>query len=178
MFTRHFSKLTRVEPGLVVFTRQTNPGRTRVSSVYTTETNPGRTRVSLYRVNRAYVKPLVRRSPENVILHVGTNDLRSCPPRNIADSILNLVTQVKQDSPTTSVGVSGLIVRTDNDVLARKARQVNSILRDYCEHNKIAFINNSNITAEHLNHKGLHLNRQGSVALQENFRKFVNTISH
>ena len=29
VFTRHFSKLTRVEPGLVVF-----------SSVYTTETNP------------------------------------------------------------------------------------------------------------------------------------------
>ena len=58
MFTRHFSKLTRVEPGLVVFTRQTNPGRTRVSSVYTTETNPGRTRVSLYRVNRALVQEI------------------------------------------------------------------------------------------------------------------------
>ena len=125
-----------------------------------------------------YVKPLVRRSPENVILHVGTNDLRSCPPRNIADSILNLVTQVKQDSPTTSVGVSELIIRTDSDALARKARQVNSILRDYCEHNKIVFMKNSNITTEHLNHKGLHLNRQGSVALQENFRKFVNTTSH
>ena len=41
VFKRHFSKLTRVEPGLVVFTRQSNPGRTRVSSVYTTETNPG-----------------------------------------------------------------------------------------------------------------------------------------
>ena len=41
VFTRHFSKLTRVESGLVVFTRQTNPGRTRVSRVYTTETNPG-----------------------------------------------------------------------------------------------------------------------------------------
>ena len=53
VFTRHFSKLTRVEPGLVVFTRQTNPGRTWVSSVYTTETNPGRTLFSLYRVNRA-----------------------------------------------------------------------------------------------------------------------------
>ena len=26
VFTRHFSKLNRVEPGLVVFTRQTNPG--------------------------------------------------------------------------------------------------------------------------------------------------------
>ena len=32
LFTRH--KLTRVEPGLVVFTRQTN-------SVYMTKTNPG-----------------------------------------------------------------------------------------------------------------------------------------
>ena len=41
VFSRHFSKLTRVEPGLVVFTRQINQGRTRVSSVYTTETNPG-----------------------------------------------------------------------------------------------------------------------------------------
>ena len=41
VFTWHFSKLTRVEPGLVVFTWQTNSGRTRVSSVYTTETNQG-----------------------------------------------------------------------------------------------------------------------------------------
>ena len=55
VFTRHFSKLTRVERGLVVFTRQTNPGRTRFGSVYMTETNPGRTRDSLYCVNRAYV---------------------------------------------------------------------------------------------------------------------------
>ena len=39
--SRHFSKLIRVEPGLVVFTWQNNPSQTRVSSVYTTETNPG-----------------------------------------------------------------------------------------------------------------------------------------
>ena len=37
VFTQHFSKLTRVEPGLVVFTRQTKPGRTRISGVYTTD---------------------------------------------------------------------------------------------------------------------------------------------
>ena len=36
----------RVKPGLAVFTRQANLGRTRVSSVYTTKTNPGRTWVS------------------------------------------------------------------------------------------------------------------------------------
>ena len=49
VFTQHFSKLTRVKPGLVVFTRQTNPGQTRASF------NPGRTRVSLCSVNRAYI---------------------------------------------------------------------------------------------------------------------------
>ena len=49
VFTQHFSKLTRVKPMLVVFTRQTNPGQTRVSF------NPGRTRVSLCSVNRAYI---------------------------------------------------------------------------------------------------------------------------
>ena len=46
VFTRHFSKLTRVEPGLAVSTRQK---LTRVSF------NPGRIRVSLYRVNGALI---------------------------------------------------------------------------------------------------------------------------
>ena len=47
VFTRHFSKLTRVEPGLAVFTRQK---LTRASF------NPGRTRVSLCRVNRTSIE--------------------------------------------------------------------------------------------------------------------------
>ena len=47
LFTRHKLTFVKTNPGCVYTTLfQTNPGRTKVSSVYTTETNPGRTKVS------------------------------------------------------------------------------------------------------------------------------------
>ena len=52
-----------------------------------------------------------------MVLHVGTNELRRCTPRVIADSIVNLVTQVKEDSPNTTISVSAILVRNDNYIL-------------------------------------------------------------
>ena len=124
-----------------------------------------------------FVKPLSRRSSDKMILHVGTNDLRSCTPRVIADSIVNLVTQVKEDWPNTTIGVSAILVRNDNDDLAFKALQANIILKEYCLRNEIPFLNNSNINVKHLNYKGLHLNKEGTSVLQQNLLGFVNTIS-
>ena len=46
-----------------------------------------------------FVKPLTRRSLDKMILHVGTNDLRNnSSPKIIADSIVNIITQIKEDS--------------------------------------------------------------------------------
>ena len=50
-----------------------------------------------------YVKPITCKSPDKVILHVGTNDLNNSIPKAIADSIMNLCTQIKEDSPNTMV---------------------------------------------------------------------------
>ncbi|XP_028412372.1 uncharacterized protein LOC114535190 [Dendronephthya gigantea] len=125
-----------------------------------------------------FVKPLTKRTPDKMILHVGTNDLRShCTPKVIADSIVNIVTQVKEDSPGTDVGISAILVRSDNHDLTVKATQVNNILKGYCIRNKIPFLSNSNMNESHLNTKGLHLNRQGSLALQQNFLDFAKSIS-
>jgi lysophospholipase L1-like esterase len=124
-----------------------------------------------------FVKPLSRRSSDKMILHVGTNDLRSCTPRVIADSIVNLVTQVKEDSPNTTIGISAILVRNDNNDLAFKALQANITLKEYCLRNEIPFLNNSNINVKHLNYKGLHLNKEGTSVLQQNLLGFVNTIS-
>ena len=116
-----------------------------------------------------FVKPLTRRTPDKMILHVGTNDLRShCTPKAIADSIVNIVTQVKEDSPGTDVGISAILVRSDKQDFAAKAIQVNNILKGYRSRNRIPFLSNSNINASHLNMKGLHLNSQGSLASQQN----------
>lgn len=124
-----------------------------------------------------FVKPLARRSPDKLILRIGTNDLRHFSPKAIADSTINLVTQIKEDSPGTLVGVSALLIRNDNDELAVKVCQVNDILRDYCSCNNIHFLSNSNIIQTHLNNSGLHLNKQGSLVLQKNLLDFSNSIS-
>ena len=125
-----------------------------------------------------FVKPLTRRSPDKMILHVGTNDLRShATPKIIADSLVNIVTQIREDSPGTAVGISAILVRNDNNDLAVKAIQTNNILKGYCSRNRIPFLSNSNMNASHLNMRGLHLNRHGSLALQQNLLDFAKTIS-
>ncbi|CAB4031562.1 Scavenger receptor cysteine-rich type 1 M130 [Paramuricea clavata] len=83
-----------------------------------------------------FIKPITRKSPEKIILHVGTNDLKNSPAKVIADSLLNLTTQIKEDSPTTVVGISALLTRNDNANLATKVKQVNFILDNYCRMNK------------------------------------------
>ena len=42
---------------------------------------------------------------------------------------------MKKDSLATSVGVSGLLVRTDSNEVATKAREVNSVLMGNSDHN-------------------------------------------
>ena len=123
-----------------------------------------------------FVKPLTRRTPDKMVLHVGTNDLMNGTPKVIADSVVNLVAQVKEDSPNTAIGVSAILVRSDNNDLAVKALQVNVILNEYCLRNNIPFLNNTNIDTTHLNYKGLHLNKQGTSVLQQNLSVFVNNI--
>ena len=43
-----------------------------------------------------YVKPLIRRSPDKLILHIGTNDVKSSSPQKIADTTKNLVARVRE----------------------------------------------------------------------------------
>ena len=85
-----------------------------------------------------FVKLLTRRSPDKMILHVGTNDLRNnSSPKIIADSIVNIVTQIKEDSPGTAFGISAILVRNDNNELAAKAIQTDNILKGYCSRNTL-----------------------------------------
>ena len=37
-----------------------------------------------------FVKPVLRNEPDNVVLHVGTNDINSQVPRLTAEGIVNL----------------------------------------------------------------------------------------
>ena len=120
-----------------------------------------------------YSKPTVRRKPDLIILHAGSNDLRGeKTPDNISADIMKLALELKTD--TNDVMVSSLVSRADS--LNAKGAEVNLKLKAECERYSIMFIDNSNILANrHLNGSGLHLNYKGTVTLANNFLNHIRT---
>ena len=121
-----------------------------------------------------FIKPLLRKNPDEIILHVGTNSLRSCDtPRSCADEIIDLATMVSCESPA-KIALSSLVGRSDDEALACKIAEVNRILEDCCTRKSWGFVDHSNIsTSNHLNRSGLHLNKSGTSRLAQNFINYL-----
>ena len=122
-----------------------------------------------------YAKPTVNQHPDEVIIHVGTNDLKSLAPRQVAERIVDLGNSISADSPSTKVTISSLIVRSDDSVLNDKVTQVNKILNSSSNQNEWKYLSHCNITTEHLNNSGLHLNHDGTKTLSSNFSRHNNS---
>ena len=117
-----------------------------------------------------YVKPSLRYQPDLIIIHGGSNDLRSeKTSRQIAEEISKLAGSVKSDE--NDVIISGIVRR--NDDLHTKGLQVNDFVKLFCSDNNIGFLDNSCIESKHLTSSGLHLNYSGTVALANNFIKEI-----
>ena len=114
-----------------------------------------------------YIMPSLRRKPEEVILHVGTNNLRFSEPREIADGIVNLGLKIQNHSPDCKITISSLISRSDQ-TLNSKIKDVNKIVNQFAKQHAWKTIPHSNIKNEHLNASGLHLNVQGTKLLAKN----------
>ncbi len=71
------------------------------------------------------------------------------------------------------VVLSGLTTRIDNDNLAVKVNEVNSTLKRFCRQNHMNFFDHSNITPNHLNRSGIHLNKIGTSLLARNFNNII-----
>ena len=123
-----------------------------------------------------YLKPLIRKTPAEIIVHVGTNDIKddSKSAEVVAAEILNLGNQIKDKLPDTNVTISGITVRKDKASVNNKINNVNVILKRVCDHNKWSYIDNSNIDNTCLNRRGLHLNRKGSSIISKNFSNYLN----
>ena len=121
-----------------------------------------------------YMKPTLELQPDEVILHVGTNDLKNLSPKYVAERIADLGRNIVADSPSTKVTISSLTCRTDDRLLNDKVVQVNSYLSTLCSQNDWTILSHSNITTTHLNASGLHLNHRGTDNLSSNFSKHIN----
>ena len=124
---------------------------------------------------RDHIKPIIRKKPNQLIIHVGTNSLRdSESPAACSEEIIDLISWAKSAAPGTEVVLSSLTARSDDDQLATQVEEVNSNPKKFCGQHKGKMIVHSNMTAEHhLNCSGLHLNKVGTSRLARNFLDFL-----
>ena len=71
---------------------------------------PGATMNDMY----DYIKPLLKKAPDNVILHVGTNDAPNSTSRAILDNMLSLKSFIENILPQSKACISNVGKRTDN----------------------------------------------------------------
>ena len=116
-----------------------------------------------------YLKPLIRKEPDELILHVGTNNIRDDNPREVAEGIVNLGFQINQNSPNTNISISSLLLRSDRPQLNDNIKETNKILRLLCNSNGWPFLDHPVIDLSCLNRRGLHLNHKGSYQLMRDF---------
>ena len=126
---------------------------------------PGATTDDMYH----YLKPLIQKQPDNVILHVGTNDASSCNSSEIVSNILKLRSFISQKLPNANIILSKPIMRSDTAAGKVTIEEVNKQLNDF----EIDMIDNSNLSRAHLNGRGLHLNTKAMLQFAENLIKDI-----
>lgn len=122
-----------------------------------------------------YLRPVLRKEPNKIILHIGTNDINYQTAQTVAEGVLNLGIQITQDSPTTDIVISGILPRTDKPNLMSKVNQANRLIKALCIENNWAFLDHESFNSTCLNSRGLHLNRKGTSILARNISKLVYT---
>ena len=114
-----------------------------------------------------FLKPYLKRPPTNIILHVGTNNSINYSSSVILNKLLSLKNFIHTELPESNVILSNIIDRSDNGIARLKISNFNKHLNSL----KIDTIDNGNISSEHLNGSGLHLNRHGKGKLAMNLIK-------
>ena len=121
----------------------------------------------------SYVIPPLRRNPDEVIIHVGTNDLRDKTSRQVAESVVNLSDNILQNSTANKVSIASVIHRNDDPALNSKISECNKILKSFASNRQWGYIDNSKIGSTMLNKGGLQLNHKGSSALAKNITSYL-----
>ena len=123
-----------------------------------------------------YIKPILRRKPDKLILHVGTNSLKGRETSSrCAQEIKTLTETISKSLPYTELAISSLITRSHDETMKNKVCQVNTELKQLCQQKNWKFIDNANITVNELNRSKIHLNKTGTKILATNFSKYIYT---
>ena len=111
-----------------------------------------------------YLKPLQRKKPTNVILHVGTNDSINHDAGTVINDLLDLKPSIDKELPNCTVVISLPMLRTDN----KKANHTLKAVKKKLKGLKINTMDNDDIVRDHLGRSGLHLNAKGNAIFVSN----------
>ena len=113
-----------------------------------------------------YIKPLLRKKPDKIILVIGTNDIQNEAVADVLKGIKSLMDMILNELPNCHVAVSEIIRRAGKSVatINGKINECNSGLKSM----NVDILRQQNILPDHINHGGLHLNRSGDRQLAMN----------
>ena len=112
--------------------------------------------------------------PDIIAIHAGTNNAPLMTSNAIVDDLLALKTEILKIHTGCQVVISTPITRTDNGKATLTIRTVNAHLNQL----KIVKMDNSNITAQDLGKKGLHLSQKGKSKLSNNLINLIEKLSN
>ena len=117
----------------------------------------------------SYKDPLLKREPDYILLHVGTNDAPYKSSEVILTELLRLKSYIENALPGVIVILSQPIMRIDN----AKAALAIKYVCDKLDNLNIYVLDNSNINENHLGRKDLHLNGRGTERLAMNIMYLI-----
>ena len=119
-----------------------------------------------------HMKPTLHKAPQQIVLHIGTNDLRATKPEAVADNSVNIARQTENESDAKVV-ISELVTRSDREDLREAVQVVNKRLSKFCNQNGWKLIEHKNINNKDLNNSRLHLNDSGNIKICNSFVSYL-----
>ena len=117
-----------------------------------------------------YCKPIIKKRPSNIILHVATNDTINNTSREIVNKLYDLKSFIQSNLPYCKIVISTPTYRSDNARASLTIKHVNDYLLEMMDSD---IIDNGNINGTHLGKKGLHLNVKGTGRLAMNIISYM-----
>ena len=114
-----------------------------------------------------YVRPVTKKKPNVIIMHVGRNDLTKGV--NTMSIVRKIVSNIQEVDSTRNIhlGFSNVVQRAGKDY-CKEIKDINIRLKSYCLGKGLIFVDHSNIDESCLNNNKLHLSQKGTQLLSQN----------
>ena len=105
------------------------------------ERHPGATTLDIM----DHVKSVIRKKPDLIIIHAGTNDLTCKEEIDTVVNLSSIIEEARRVSPETKITLSSIVVRKDKQAMEKKVNvaQINNRIKDLIKQNEIQVMDNS-----------------------------------